>query len=878
MKNHQTKNLLAALLAFGCLLPAIHPANASTNNLLVNGNFNAGSSGWTTWTWTGSASSAWANFEIPNKLNPLHGSYNPALVGVYDGTLQFTCGANGTGGAGAYQTIAATPGVVYTLTVQNGIEDWWKPEGEIRMIWLDATNGIIAQDVVQTACAINASCEPGTNDIYDVGIPYANWTNIATAPAGTKFLKVELADPVGTGSVFFDNAYLTAPIDPPVISAIHPNGLLMATNTLSFNASSASPINGSGIEVVLNGVDVSGSLVVTGDATNRHVTYAGLTPNQLYTAVITVVDTANLSAFTSVSFDTYAPIFTWEAEDYDFNSGGYINNPTPSDTVAAGSYFGLIGTEGVDFHSRSDAGSHDYRADDEMATEVTGDPSRQQYINAGASDYNVGWFDGSGFADNVGIGSYDAGEWVNYTRDFPAGTYNIYGRLANGNGGTATIPLSKVVSGWGTTSQTTMNLGSFKFPAVGWGSYAYIPLTDQFGNKVAVTLSGTTTLRVTAGSGGNMNFFMLMPVDADQLTLTDVYPNGRTLLQGATELAFTVSSASHSIPQSNVVVTLDGVDVSGSLSFSGSSSSWDVTAPLQLRVTNYIAVINVADNAGNARSLTLYFDTFDPASYVVEGEDFDFDQGGFIDNPVITSNAAANSYFNKESWDGVDTYAGEAPVPPTADFRYRELDPIATSVCTDTPMQKTLDAQATNALAFNYNPGWWSTNGWLNYTRTYPSGDFNIYGRLAGGPGDDYSMSLAEVNGSTNHLGTFVGVGRGYNLFDWVPLMNTNGQLAVVTLGGVTTLRATTAVGNVNPNNFLFVPAVVQPDELQWSYNGTVLNLTWSNPAFHLQVQTNNAPGAGISATWWDYPGGGPTSASIPVDKAKGSLFFRLSD
>jgi hypothetical protein len=864
----------AAVLAVAGVLLLADSARASTNNLLLNGNFNAGSTGWTTW------ANGWANFEIPNKLNPANPAYVPSLVGVYDGTLQLTVGGFGGGWAGAYQIIAATPGVQYTLTVQSGVENWWKPIGEIRLIFLDATNGIITNVTVTTTCAINASCN-GSNDVYDLGIPYANWTNVATAPAGTKFLKAEFADPVGTGSVWFDNAYLTAPVDPPVITGLYPDGtrLLQATNKLSFTASSLVPITNSGISVVLNGVDVSGSLVITGPATNRSVSYTGLQSNKVYTAALTVTDTANLSVFKTVDFDTFAPLFTWEAEDYDFNFGQFINNPTPSDAPAAGSYFGLSGVGEIDFHDQAGDGNRAYRTGDAMATDVTGEPTRQKFVDAGAHDYNVGWFNGAGFGgDNIGIRSYDAGEWVNYTRNFPAGTYNIYARLANGNGGTATLPLSKVVSGWGTSPQTTVELGIFRFPANGWGSYAYVPLTDVFGNKRAISLSGTNTLRVTAGSGGNLNFFFLSPVDTDQPIITNVYPDGSTLLQGTNALAFTASSLSHAIYQSNVVVTLNGATVSN-LTFAGSSSSWNVSAPLNPDVTNYTALISVTDNASNSHSVTLYFDTFNPACFVVEAEDFDFGGGQFIDNPVVTSNAAPNSYFGKLGQTGVDSSVGDAAPPPTADFRYRELDDIATSMCTDTPMRKHRDAHLTNSLAFNYNVAWWETNAWLNFSRTCPTGKFNVYARLAGNDATAYSIRFDKLSGgTTNYLGTFAAVGRGWNAFDWIPLVNTNtSQMAEVTLGGVAKLRATTLAGNVNPNNFLFVPVVVTPDTLRGSYAAGVLTLSWSNSVFHLQVQTN-APHTGITANWYNYPGGGTSPVNAPVDSTKGSMFFRLSN
>jgi hypothetical protein len=86
-----------------------------------------------------------------------------------------------------------------------------------------------------------------------------------------------------------------------------------------------------------------------------------------------------------------------------------------------------------------------------------------------------------------------------------------------------------------------------------------------------------------------------------------------------------------------------------------------------------------------------------------------------------------------------------------------------------------------------------------------------------------------------------------------------------------------TPAGEVNLNSFLFVPAVTLPEELQWSYAGGTLTLTWDDPAFRLQSQTN-APGAGISAGWSDYPGGGTSPVDVTVDPLKGSVFYRLTD
>jgi len=833
--------------------------------LLVNGNFNdptnsAAPVGWTPWSWN----TGWANHEN-----------NPSVT--YDGSSYIVCGNNWYDGAGGFnQTVAGTPGVEFTLSVLSGADAWWLPTGRMTLFFLDSSDNVITNATRNT---VDPAVYGPNNDIPH---PWSNYTLVATSPAGTAKVKVEFASamPGGIGgSIWFENASLTAPINPPVISMIYPDGLklLQSTNTLSFAASSTVPINAAGVNVVLDGVDVSGSLVVTGaGTTNVNVSCTGLTLNRSHTAVITVTDTANLSAFSTVNFDTFTPLFLWEAEDYDFGSGQFVNHPTPSGSAAAGSYFGLVGTEGVDFHDRDGNGTHAYRSSDGMATESTTDQPR----NGAAPDFDVGWFDGAGFTSgNSGLNNYDAGEWVNYTRDFPAGTYNIYGRVANGNGGNATIPLSKVVSGWGTSSQTTTELGAFRFAATGWGSYAYVPLTDKFGNRIAMAISGTNTLRVTAGSGGNLNFFMLVAADTQQPTITSVYPDGSTLLQGTNKFTFTVSSASHSIAQTNVIVTLNGV-TNNSLAFSGSPNSWNVSLTLALDVTNYTAVISVTDNVGNTHSTTVYFDTFNPASYDIEAEDFDFSGGQFIDNPVITSTAAANSYFDQVGVDTVDSYSGGVYPPVTAPFRFRgQADTVSSDVCSDTPTRELVAAQLTNTLAFNYNIAYWNTNAWLNYSHTYPTGNYRVYARMAGGPGLTNSIQLDKIaTSSTNYLGTFTGVGRGYSFFDWIPLVNTNtSQMVTVTLGGVATLRATSLSGNVNPNSFLLVPAVTTPQALQYRYAAGVLTLTWVDSAFHLQVQTNTI-GTGLNNNWVNYPGGATSPVNVTNNPANGSVFFRLSN
>src|SRR4029077_7312673 len=75
-----------------------------------------------------------------------------------------------------------------------------------------------------------------------------------------------------------------------------------------------------------------------------------------------------------------------------------------------------------------------------LFTETIGSPEsnyrRLQYIGTGKQDYDVG------FTDN--------GDFGNYTRTFPAGTYNLFVRASGGNGAKTESADISVVSGTAT--------------------------------------------------------------------------------------------------------------------------------------------------------------------------------------------------------------------------------------------------------------------------------------------------------------------------------------------------------------------------------------------------------------------------------------------
>ncbi|HXR48581.1 MAG TPA: hypothetical protein VN784_14185 [Candidatus Limnocylindrales bacterium] len=644
------------------------------------------------------------------------------------------------------------------------------------------------------------------------------------------------------------------------ISLDDTKALFNATNTISFGINSPSAaVNASGIQLILNGVDVSSHLVVSGGGTgNVTARYTNLLSDTIYIGQINVTNVSGASVSAPVRFDTFSSnYFTWEAEDFDFNSGQFIDNPVIS-TNSPNSYYNQVGVSNVDEYvlNYSTNQPHGWRPNDQVSTDLANDAPRTQFTAAGIPDYLVGYFNPS--------------NWVNFTRTFPAGTYNIYGRLANGNGGLASCSLAEVTSGQGTTSQTTTQLGAFQFSARGWNSFDFIPLSDAWGNSLVVKLNGQTTLRVTSGplgGGVNMNFFMLAPGTNTPPAIANIYPDGSLPFQNTNLLTFTVSSAVSTVSTNNIQVTLNGTSVSSQLSFTGSSTNWQVSLPLSQQGSCAIT-ITATDAAGHSHSYSETFDTFKQSNFMIEAEDFDFNSGQFIDNPVPTSgngtttgNLAANSYFyyaggsaGNVSTPGVDLTTSNDVAGET--FAYRLLDSCGTEITTDFLRNKFVIAGVTNV---DFDVGWWVPGTWLNYTRTIPTNTYAVYGRLAAAnPYSGAVMSLVTsgqgtMNQSSNVLGTFSDPNaNGNQSWHWIPLLGTNGQPAVVSLGGVDTLKVTAApaAGNItgvmNANFYMFVPyTAVSPYSISASVSAGTVSIkfpTQSGHSYTVQYSTSLNP------------------------------------
>ncbi len=653
----------------------------------------------------------------------------------------------------------------------------------------------------------------------------------------------------GNGSdVGFNNLTIAPEL---AINNITPNdntALFNATNALHFTIDSpASPVSASGVQLVLNGANVSSNLVFVGAGTeNVSVSYTNLELNQNYSGQITVTNEAGAAVSASVVFDTFSTnYFTWEADDFDFSGGQFINDPILS-TNSPDSYYNTVGVSNIDEYvlNYSATQPHLWRTNDEVSTALSGDTPRAQFIAAGIPDYLVGYFNPS--------------NWVNYTRTYPAGTYNIYGRLANGNGGLANCSLAEVISGQGTTSQTLSPLGIFQFTAQGWNSFNFIPLTDAWGNMLAVKLNGQTTLRVTSGplgGGINMNFFMLVPGSNTPPAIVNIYPDGLQPFETTNKLTFGVTSQLSTVSQNNIQVTLNGVNVTSQLSISGTSTNWSVSLPLSQQAL-YSLAITATDAAGHSNTYTETFDNFSQNNFMIEADEYDFNGGQFIDDSIQTATnyVATNSYYpwpdfpvdgaanvaeQNVDYTTLNTVAGET-------FLYRYDDAAGTEVTSDFLRNKFIntgeDNDAGEPLGYtntDFDVGWWVPGTWLNYSRTFPTNSYYVYGRLAGGvPYTNTTVSLVTsgqgtTSQTTQLLGSFSDPNaNGFQSWHWIPLVN-NGTNVTVSLGGIETLQIAagsgSATGNVNGHFYMFVPAVsgASAFSLGVSISGTTISINF---------------------------------------------------
>ncbi len=344
-------------------------------------------------------------------------------------------------------------------------------------------------------------------------------------------------------------------------------------------------------------------------------------------------------------------------------------------------------------------------------------------------------------------------------------------------------------------------------------------------------------------------------------------------LPTSTKVTFVVSD-DHAIDPGAISVTLNGTKhtTANGLSVSGTDKVRKVSLDgLQANVS-YHAVLTATDSEGDSDSRDLYFDTFGESTIVIESEDYNFDYGESIDNPVVISeldedgevNWSENSYIAMEGSLSIDYFDNDEGLNP-ATHRYRPWDGVTTAPALDLERAKFVEAGGTAKGVHDFALYELEDGEWANYTRTFPKGDYLVYLRQALFTLTESIATLELVTGATDEedqstepLGTFIGKESGVE-FRNVPLTNEDGSEPVILkLSGKTTLRVT--------------QRMTDPEDIYWKQNYLAF-IKYVKPTLALQVSSAvNGPykaegGASIDEA----------SRTITLGQAGTTQFYRLS-
>jgi hypothetical protein len=481
-------------------------------------------------------------------------------------------------------------------------------------------------------------------------------------------------------------------------------------------------------------------------------------------------------------------------------------NPVPTNGEAANSYFLRQASFGVDCSTYGGTGTlpggsgnllpnYPNRSGG-VAFEISSDIQLPLYT----AQNNSGIY-------NVDFSYNNPGNWFNYTRSsWPAGNYEAYARVSGGQGNGAEL-LNILTSGYGTTTQTTNNIGQF-FLANGtdWTHYYWVPLVDGNQNLVPVNIpGGQQTLQLCSSpiAGENVISFILVPFPTGGVppSIGNVSPpNGSVFVVPSAGFSFTVTAATGtSVNNNGIHLKLNGGDVTSGLQFAGAGPINVSYAGLKSN-TVYTAVVSATNTAGSGTSRTFTFDTINSNNFYVKSEDFDYNGGSYDAGNGLVPNAYEG---NGGAISNID-YKHD-PATAGNQFNYRSPG-LATEFTTDVQLPG-------YAPDNDYDVGWFNNGDWGNFTRTYPAGTYYIYGRLAGFVGhvtmSKVTSGLGTENQTLQTLGTIPTdpINQGWANWNWCLMVN-NGLPAVVSLGGVQTLRMTSG-GNANANYIMLVPVKV---------------------------------------------------------------------
>ena len=332
-------------------------------------------------------------------------------------------------------------------------------------------------------------------------------------------------------TALFNGEDVDGPPSVEILSDIEGAELVDATQPIEFvvRPQGDASVDASGVSLILNGVDRSADLEIETGPDGLSGRFNGLKENVVYQGRIGATDSLGRTFSFDFDFDTISEDnFTIEAEDFNFGGGKFIDNPTLCRTPGGSNtcYFDQVSEPGVDASDSIDddrpSDSDDdfitftdsaYRfgpgviREEEVDTWVSGDRVRSKFSEAG--DEEIVDFD---------VERVSTGEWLNYTRTFESGTYQIILRARSR--AAQAFELGLVENG------EVTKLGDLNTEGSG-GAYRFTQLRDADGALATVELSGETTLRLTAAEADEnveLNYLMFIPFDPSTVVTPPVIP------------------------------------------------------------------------------------------------------------------------------------------------------------------------------------------------------------------------------------------------------------------------------------------------------------------------------------------------------------------
>ncbi len=238
---------------------------------------------------------------------------------------------------------------------------------------------------------------------------------------------------------------------------------------------------------------------------------------------------------------------------------------------------------------------------------------------------------------------------------------------------------------------------------------------------------------------------------------------------------------------------------------------------------DYEFEVIATDSAGATNSARIYFDTFDPESVVIEAEDYNFESGLFIDQPIVLpeGESDASAFGLKVGTPGIDFY--DTTLTPSPGMNaYRPFDAVGVERSADLPREKFIRGGGPSADVFDYSVTRIRNGEWLNYGRGFPRLSYRVRLRqsLEGLPQSATLLSLvtgdpASPGQAAIPAGMFLGQsvpGR----YRTIPLTDGVGKEEVVLrLTSEATVRLTQLTddptGNLLSQNFLVFIPVADP-------------------------------------------------------------------